>query len=288
MTLVFNISDTSSPTRLVNENVDLSLIESIKVDGNAIVLADTYQFGTTGEHKVEYDFVSNTTIPANMLSGVTTEIKNLGVSGEITTIGANAFNGCTGIKSVILDKSVTTTNTNTFAGCSSMKTVTIEGNSFASNKSYIGNIFGTQITKCVFGNDVKKINSFLCAQLQSLSDVTIGNNVTTLSNAAFHLCKKLKSIVLPDSVKTISTNCFKDSGLKTIVIGKGITSIAYWAFGYTGITSVTIHATTPPVLDAGAGISAITTIYVPAEAVDTYKSATTWVTYASNIQAIPE
>jgi hypothetical protein len=54
------------------------------------------------------------------------------------------------------------------------------------------------------------------------------------------------------------------------------------------MTSITVNATTPPVL--GANVFDGTNdcpIYVPASSVNAYKAASSWRYYASRIQAIP-
>jgi hypothetical protein len=51
---------------------------------------------------------------------------------------------------------------------------------------------------------------------------------------------------------------------------------------------VTVNAITPPTLGSNAFDSTNNCpIYVPAESVNTYKSATNWSTYADRIQAMP-
>ena len=62
------------------------------------------------------------------------------------------------------------------------------------------------------------------------------------------------------------------------------------AFRYcTSLTSVTVKSATPPTLGFGVFYngSSNLVIYVPAESVDAYKSASGWSTYADRIQAIP-
>ena len=75
-----------------------------------------------------------------------------------------------------------------------------------------------------------------------------------------------------------------------MVIPSTVTQIGNQAFRYCSkLTSLTVQRTTPPTLGTNAlqSTSANLVIYVPAEAVDTYKAASGWSTYASQIEAIP-
>lgn len=126
----------------------------------------------------------------------------------------------------------------------------------------------------------------------SLTSVTIPSTVTTIGYSAFSNCTSLTDITIPSTVTTIDNYAFNScSSLTTITIPDSVTSIGNSAFNYCNkLTSITILATTPPTLGSDAfGYSSnkVNTIYVPAESVDAYKSATNWNKYASKIQAIP-
>lgn len=118
----------------------------------------------------------------------------------------------------------------------------------------------------------------------------IGNCVNTIDGYAFSKCNLISSITIPDNITTINRRAFQNcSGLTNVTIGNGVTEIGYGAFnGCTSLTGITCLATTPPTLG---GIAFNSTnecpIYVPAESVETYKSASGWSNYASRIQAIP-
>lgn len=121
----------------------------------------------------------------------------------------------------------------------------------------------------------------------SLTSIVIPDGVTSIGDNAFSRCSGLTSINVPDSVTTIGSRGFNNCGnVSTVTIGSGITSIGGYAFtDVEGI--ITINALTPPTLgDDVFSDNQNLTIYVPAESVDTYKSATKWSTYASRIQAI--
>lgn len=66
--------------------------------------------------------------------------------------------------------------------------------------------------------------------------------VTGFSNSAFAGCTELKSIIIPDSVKSIGNSSFKDcNNLTSVTIGNGVTIIGASVFnGCSKLTSVTI------------------------------------------------
>lgn len=113
---------------------------------------------------------------------------------------------------------------------------------------------------------------------------------TSISLLLFNDCSSLTSITIPDIVTSIDSQAFYGcTGLTSITIPNSVTSIDSQAFmNCSGLTSVTIEATTPPTLG---GTDAFTNtnnspIYVPAESVDAYKTATNWSALASRISAI--
>ena len=128
------------------------------------------------------------------------------------------------------------------------------------------------------------------ANKTNAKNVEIYDSVTSIGSSAFYYCRKLTSVTIPDSVTSIGDNAFNNcSSLTNIVIPDSVTSIGDYAFNScSGLTSVTIQATTPPSLGSSAFDNTNNCrIYVPAESVDAYKTATNWSSYASRIQAIP-
>ena len=87
--------------------------------------------------------------------------------------------------------------------------------------------------------------------------------ITEIGSTAFYACHNLTSISIPKSVDIINTYAF---------------------VGCTNLTDVTCKPTTPPSL--GLNIftnSVISTVHVPVNSVDAYKSANGWVFYKENI-----
>ena len=104
----------------------------------------------------------------------------------------------------------------------------------------------------------------------SITEVTADmlQGVTNIKLFVFVNCSSLTSIIIPSSVTSIRTSAFENC---------------------TSLVSVTIEATNPPSVDGSVfrNTSSNLVIYVPAESVNAYKSASGWSNYASKIQAIP-
>ena len=138
------------------------------------------------------------------------------------------------------------------------------------------------------GNPVTSIGEQAFFNCSSLTSVIIGSSVTSIGYIAFGECTGLTSVIIPDSVESIGSFAFFDcTGLTSITIPNGVTSIGSQAFyGCGSLTSITIEAITPPTL--GTNVFDNTNdcpIYVPAESVTAYQTATNWSAYASRIQA---
>ena len=141
-------------------------------------------------------------------------------------------------------------------------------------------------------NGVTSISSFAFYQCANLISVDIPNSVTSIGSYAFNSCYSLASVTIPNGVTSIGNYAFSYCrALTSITIPNSVTSIGNSAFSSIPIlTSVTVDSTTPPTIGTNifsiyAGSTLV--IYVPAESVEAYKTATNWSTYASRIQAIP-
>lgn len=76
-------------------------------------------------------------------------------------------------------------------------------------------------------------------QNQSLTSVTIGDNVTTIDGWAFD-GNELTALDLGDSVTTIGSNAFKGSDLTNLALPNGLTTIGNGAFSRNSLTQLTI------------------------------------------------
>ncbi len=215
------------------------------------------------------------------------------IPDSVTTIGDNAFYWCSSLTSVTIPDSVTTIGDYAFDGCSSLTSVTIPDSVteigdfvFAGcrNLREFNGKYASEDGRCLIIDGT--LTSFAPA---GLTEYTIPNSVTTIGRYAFYDCDSLTSVTIPDSVTTIGEYAFYYcSSLTSVTIPDSVTTIGDYAFdGCHSLTSVYCKAVTPPTTDGPMlfyNNASDRKIYVPAESVEAYKSATYWRHYADAIE----
>ena len=158
----------------------------------------------------------------------------------VTTIGVNAFKGCTGLTSVTIPESVTSIDAAAFEGCSGLTSVTIPESVTSINAAAFEGCSG--LTSVTIPSSVTSIGGSAFSGCSGLTSITIPNSVTTIGRYAFYKCSGLTSVTIPSSVTTIDEGAFsRCSGLTSVIIPNSVTSIGGYAFSWcSGLTSVTI------------------------------------------------
>ena len=218
-------------------------------------------------------------------------LTSITIPNSVTSIGNYAFKGCSGLTSVTIPNSVTSIGNNAFSGCSGLTSVTI-GNSV----TRIGDaafFVCTGLTSITIPNSVTYIGSDAFNYCTGLTSITIPNSVKSIGYWAFYKCTGLTSITIPNSVKSIGRYAFQYcSGLTSITIGNSVTSIEQYAFsGCSGLTDFYCYAEKVP-----GGESAIfsntpvssATLHVPAASINAYKAAYMWKEFGTIVALTPE
>ncbi|MBO7115724.1 MAG: leucine-rich repeat protein [Prevotella sp.] len=118
------------------------------------------------------------------------------IGDDVTSIGDNAFYGCTDLASVTIGRGVTSIGYMTFYGCSGLTSVNIPDN-------------------------VTTISDYAFRDCSGLEFLTIGNGMTSYGNSAFY-CSKLVSVtVFNPTPVAITQNVFTNRKNATLYVPKG-------------------------------------------------------------------
>ena len=155
-----------------------------------------------------------------------------GVKYRITSIGSNAFFGCTGLTSIEIPNSVTSIGYEAFYHCTGLTSIVIPNSVTSIGLMAFQCCDG--LTNVVIGNSVTSIEEQTFYDCTSLTSVVIGNSVTSIGSSAFSNCTGLTSIEIPNSVTSIGRSAFSYcTGLTSVEIPNSVTSIGRYAFDRT-------------------------------------------------------
>ena len=212
-----------------------------------------YNFSTSFVPPMSFNYIATVTYCgdySNEYSGsivIPSSVTYDGTTYSVTSIGNSAFLGCSSLTSVTIPNSVTSIGKNAFYNCSSLTSVTINSDAIV-NKAYtlndnFSNIFGSQVTQYIIGDNVKGIGDYAFFFCYGLTSITIPNSVTSIGSETFYGCSSLTSVTIPNSVTSIGERAFDGCyGLTSITIPNSVTSIGYAAFaGCYGLTSIVVE-----------------------------------------------
>ena len=128
-------------------------------------------------------------------------LTSINIPESVTSIGNFAFRNCGGLTAIItLPESVWHIGVDAFYGCSNLTSITLpESVTYIGSSAFRG-CAGELIVNCNIPSSAFKEGKF--------TKVTIGENVTSIGDYAFYGCDSLTSIVLPKSLKTVSSQAF--------------------------------------------------------------------------------
>ena len=192
----------------------------------------------------------------------------------VTSIGAGAFSGCSGLTSVTIPEGVISIGGGAFLGCSGLTSVTIpESVTNIGDWAFCG---CSGLTSVTIPEGVTSIGNDAFCACSGLTNVTIPESVTSIGNYAFRACSGLTSISVESGnpVYDSRNNCnaLIETATNTLIAGcnntiipKSVTNIGSWAFSYcSGLTSVTIpEGVTSIGNDAFFDCSGLTSVTIP-------------------------
>ncbi len=138
---------------------------------------------------------------------------------SVTSIGQQAFYGCSGLTSIAIPNSITSIPDYAFSACTGLTSITIP-------------------------NSVTSIGTSAFQSCTGLTSITIPTSVTSIGTNAFYNCTGLTSVTIPNSIGSDAfTGC---SNLKSVTVPSSVTSIHPLAFnGCTKLLSLVVDPVNP-------------------------------------------
>jgi len=170
-------------------------------------------------------------------------IQSVTLPDTVTTIAANAFEGCGNMTQITFGSGVQTIGKDAFRDCSRLKAVYVPsleswlGISFANSYSkphgfelYVDGVLAENV---VIPSDVTDINFYAFEYCYSLTSVTIPGSVKTIHSCAFGECRYLQSVTISEGVESIDASAFYQcDGLYRVAIPSSVTYLSSSAFSY--------------------------------------------------------
>lgn len=143
-------------------------------------------------------------IGTSAFANLEAQITSVHVPSSVTSIRANAFNGCKSLKSVILPADLTDIATTAFANCDSINSVTMGMHAetpslktlFASSKNKTLKEFTLQQGSTIMGTKKDGNNYLVFANDTVLESIKIPYSAKVVADSAFMNCKHLRSIII--------------------------------------------------------------------------------------------
>ena len=199
-----------------------------------------------------------------------------------TSIGRYAFDKCSNLTSVSFPNA-TSISDGAFYYCNNITNVGTPNATSIGDYSFY---YCSSLTEVSYPN-VTSIGSYAFQSCSSLTSVSFPN-ATSIGSIAFNKCSNLTSVSFPNAT-SMGSFAFQSCSSLTSVSFPNATSIGSYAFlSCSSLTTIYVGTESDTVCtlsSTNAIPSSVTDIYVPANLVDSYKSATNWSNYADKIKS---
>lgn len=199
------------------------------------------------------------------------------------SFGTYAFEYCYHLKAIMIPSGVTNLTQYICYSCRFMKAISIPLSIISIGTYAFEYAYG--LHRIVLPISITSIGDYALTYCSGIKKIILPQ-CTNLSTNSLASCYSLQHVIIPDSIITIGASALQnDYSLSKLTIPSGVTSIGSLAFDACySMKEYHILPTTPPTLastNVFRNIQSDCKIYVPAESLEAYKTATNWSTYAS-------
>ncbi|MBO5518853.1 MAG: leucine-rich repeat protein [Candidatus Methanomethylophilus sp.] len=202
-------------------------------------------------------------IPAKMFQRITRLTGALVLPDSVLSVGANAFDGCTGLSSIEFGDNLQNIGQEAFKGCSGLTDIFFGTNDLIISNSAFKDCSG--VSALTVPSNVTSIGAAAFSGMTSLVQinfnanceitgngaifnaaapncvVTFGEGVTTVPTMLFYGCANLKTVNYNDDIETIGRYAFNSTGITVITLPDSVRTIDQYAFvDCSYVTEITI------------------------------------------------
>ena len=163
-------------------------------------------------------------------------LASITIPNSVNSIGRSAFSGCSSLASITLPNGITAIYQDTFSDCSSLTSIIIPDSVTSIDKRSLPSHLIEKI------NGVSYVGTIVTGFDNSTAIVEIRDGTTMIANDAFEYASKVRSITIPNTVKTICSRAFSGcNNLTSIIIPDSAINISRSALsGCSSLTSITL------------------------------------------------
>lgn len=217
---------TTIPTSVANIGIgafrDCSSLKTIHIPATAGVVREGAFRGCSSVTEITVDPANYYYDSRDYCSGIILKAENKLVAAckntliptSVTEIATDAFADNTGLKALIIPDNVITVGPFAFSGCTNLETLVVP-------------------------SSWTSLPEGLCSGCTNLRNINIPSGITAIEGYVFNKCKSLQGVTLPAGVLSVGYYSFASSGITSIELPDGLTTIDYGAFvGCESLTDV--------------------------------------------------
>lgn len=272
---------------------DCSRLASITIEGSPEICGynrDSNPFYGTGYYNNVNNWEDGILYIGTCLVAAKTTAQTIVIKEGITVIADYAFSNCTNLTNVTIPSSVISVGSNSFDSCpieratipaiacssvanSKLKEVSIISGDSIAERAFLN---CTNLTNVTIGNSVTSIGDYAFQNCTGIASIDIPSNVTEIGEAAFVYCTNLTNLTIAEGVKSMGTAAFYGcSSLVSVTIPSTMTSISDRSFREcTSLVSVDIPSSVTSIENcAFQQCTSLTSIDIPSSVTQIGESA---------------